>query len=378
MREKLEANFVQLRTRLEALLISGRSPLVFLDLDDTLNRGYGTLIEAQVVKAMRELAAAGVVLGLNTGADISWVGERILSETDRHFVFPFMLLATGRQIYAWLESLQAYALLPLSAPSKGQAMHALAAYLDVSQDQFAFIADFPGAGNRQEGIDDSVLREPVGIVIHVGALRLPEELRCSWETTLLLSPPHREQWLGSGYEATAHYLSCLTGALRRAGSVEQAQAVRQELLRRVERKLGAPVIPVSQAGHDLKRDDATQVWTFRHPLLEVPSTQPIRIQVQGQGLVHAGVNVDGCWQRIYDVPLREREGASGCWEASLLDPEVNAFTFIWFDHSRSGQVKWEGRNVHVRRSLPQNPHNSDAQQSGACDPELTRTARGVE
>ena len=215
MRAMLEVNFTQLSTRLESLYASGRIPLVFLDLDDTMNRRFGTLIEAQVVEAMRELNTAGVVLGLNTGADISWAGERILCETDRHFVFPFMLLATGRQIYVWVESLQAYALLPISAHSKGQAMRALAESLELPLDQFAFIADFPGAGDQQEGIDDSVLRESVGMVINVGGLRPTEELICSCETTLVLHPPHREQRVGCGYEATALYLSCLNEALVR-------------------------------------------------------------------------------------------------------------------------------------------------------------------
>jgi hypothetical protein len=349
MRTMLEGNFAQLRMRLASLLASGHIPLVFLDLDDTSNRHFGMLIEAQVVAAMRELDAAGVVLGLNTGADISWAGERILCETDRHFIFPFMVLATGGQIYVWVESLQAYARLPLPAHSKGQAMRALAEFLDRPLDQFAYIADFPGAGDQQEGIDDSVLREPVGLVINVGGLRPPEELICSYETTLVLHPPQREQRIGCGYEATALYLTCLTEAIVVAGSAERAQALRADLLRQVEQRvtrlLGVPVDP------DVSDPHTFQLWTFERPVPEVPRGQPIRIRTQAHGLVHAGVTAtgaDGRWQRIYDVPLRE--DAPGRWEATLLDGEVNEFTFIWFDPTRSGRVKWEGRNYQVRRT----------------------------
>jgi hypothetical protein len=349
MRELLEANCARLRARLESMLVAGAVPLLFLDLDDTMNRWFGTLIEAQVVDAMRDLDAAGVVLGLNSGADISWAGERILCETDRHFVFPFMLLATGGQMYAWVESLGAYALLPIPAQSKGGAMRALADHLDLPLDQFVYIADFPGAGDRQEGIDDSVLREPIGIAINVGGLRPPEELACAYETTLLLHPPRRERRVGCGYEATALYLACLAKALTREGYAERARASRAALLHRVEQHivsiLGLPVT------HDETSRHSREVWTFERPVREVPRGQPFRIRAGAQGLVHAGVRADGedgRWRRVYDVPLRE--AAPGRWEAIILDGEVDEFTFIWFDRTRSGRVKWEGRNFRVRRT----------------------------
>jgi hypothetical protein len=305
MRADLEANFAQLRSRLEAMLTSGHTPLFFLDLDDTMNRGLGTLIEAPVVAALRELAQVGVVLGLNTGADISWAGERILCETDQHFVFPFMLLAAGRQIYAWAESLRAYALLPITAQGKGQAMHALAEYLELPLEQFAFIADFPGTGNQQESIDDSVLREPIGIVINVGGLRPPEELTCSCTTTLLVHPPQREQQIGCGYTATALYLACLAETLTRAGYSAQATRLRAELLHTIERKVGIHI----------SRDHPCQRWTFEQRVHEVPRTQPICIRAQSAGLVHAGVNMDGRWLRIYDFRCTADEVTDShhCW-----------------------------------------------------------------
>jgi len=154
--------------------------MVFLDLDDTLNRRFGAPIEEEVVTSLRHLNEAGGLFGLNSGADISWAGERILRETDRFFPFPFMLLATGKQIYAWAESLQAYVLLPIQAENKGQAMRKLAEYLDIPLGQFIFIADFPGAGERQEGIDDPVLGEQVGVIVNVGLQRRPEDIQAAF------------------------------------------------------------------------------------------------------------------------------------------------------------------------------------------------------
>ena len=107
-----------------------------------------------------------------------------------------------------------------------------------------------------------------------------------------------------------------------------------------------------QVDQDVRDSHAPQLWTFERPVREVPRGQPIRIRTGAQGLVHAGVkanDADGRWRRIYDVPLREY--VPGRWEATILDGEVNEFTFIWFDHTRSGQVKWEGRNYQVGRTL---------------------------
>jgi hypothetical protein len=50
---------------------------------------------------------------------------------------------------------------------------------------------------------------------------------------------------------------------------------------------------------------------------------------------------------LYDEPLQEV--CPGVWEACLLDPEVNEFTFIWYDPNRSGGVHWEGKNYLLPR-----------------------------
>ena len=85
-----------------------------------------------------------------------------------------------------------------------------------------------------------------------------------------------------------------------------------------------------------------RLWTFEQQELEPIEDVPVRIVVRGEGLVHAGVSRDGTWVRTYDIPLREVR--PGLWEATLVDPEINEFTFIWFDPQRSGKVHWEGRN----------------------------------
>jgi hypothetical protein len=114
-----EDNLSQLKTRIRAMIAAGRVPIVFLDLDETLNRYFGTPIEEQATTSLQNLYEAGGLFGLNTGADIFWAGERVLHETDQLFPFPYLLLATGRQIYAWVESLIAYVLLPVQAENKG-------------------------------------------------------------------------------------------------------------------------------------------------------------------------------------------------------------------------------------------------------------------
>jgi hypothetical protein len=163
-----EDNLHQLKTKVEAMIAAEQVPMVFLDLDDTLNRHFGALIEDEAVTSLRHLDEVGGLFGLDLGADICWAGERILQETDRFFPFPFMLLATGRQIYAWAQSVQAYVRLPVQAENKGQALRRLAEYLALPLDQCIFIADFPAppTGKGQVGIDDPVLGERVGVIVN--------------------------------------------------------------------------------------------------------------------------------------------------------------------------------------------------------------------
>ena len=44
-----EDNLHQLKTKVETMIAVGQAPMVFLDLDDTLNRRFGTSIEDKAV-----------------------------------------------------------------------------------------------------------------------------------------------------------------------------------------------------------------------------------------------------------------------------------------------------------------------------------------
>ena len=93
--------------------------------------------------------------------------------------------------------------------------------------------------------------------------------------------------------------------------------------------------------------EQAQIWTFEHPLKEAESHRPVRLRVNRPGIAHAGINHDGKWIRTYDVPLEEV--SPDVWEAYLLDPEINEFTFIWYDPDKPGKVHWEGKNYHLPR-----------------------------
>jgi hypothetical protein len=127
--------------------------------------------------------------------------------------------------------------------------------------------------------------------------------------------------------------------LKHESHAEKVQARRSDLMCALEQKLNLPVLP----NRDL------QLWTFEHRIQEAESNRPVLIRVKGPGMVHAGVNRDGKWVRIYDVPLKEV--SLGVWEAYVLDPEVNAFTFIWYAPKSSGDPHWEGKNYLLQRPL---------------------------
>ena len=102
-----------------------------------------------------------------------------------------------------------------------------------------------------------------------------------------------------------------------------------------------------EAAGTTSQGEQAQLWTFEQPLQEAENHRPVLIRVKGPGMVHAGVNRGGKWIRMYDVPLQEV--SPGVWEASLVDPEVNEFTFIWYDPNSSGEVHWEGKNYLLPR-----------------------------
>ncbi len=156
--------------------------------------------------------------------------------------------------------------------------------------------------------------------------------------TLLLNPERRGNLVvGSGYEATIQYLECLTEVLQHESYAQHVKALRSALMLAVANKLNLPVLPTR----------LYQLWTFEHPIQQAESHQVVLIRVKGPGIVHVGVNRDGKWIRIYDVPLKEV--SPGVWEAYVLDPEVDEFTFIWYDPKGAGNVHWEGKNYLLQR-----------------------------
>lgn len=104
------------------------------------------------------------------------------------------------------------------------------------------------------------------------------------------------------------------------------------------------------AGSATQRELAqAQLWSFEQPLEEAECHRSVLIRVKAPGRVYAGVNREGKWIRMYDIPLQEV--SPGVWEAYVRDPEVNEFTFLWHDPNGSGNVHWEGKNYLLARRL---------------------------
>ncbi len=79
-----------------------------------------------------------------------------------------MVLSTGRENYVWVRELNAYVKLPFEASSKGEAMRKLADFLGLPLTDFIYIADFPSFEDpSQPGIDESVLRQKMGIIVAI-------------------------------------------------------------------------------------------------------------------------------------------------------------------------------------------------------------------
>ncbi len=116
------------------------------------------------------------------------------------------------------------------------------------------------------------------------------------------------------------------------------------------------VLEAAESATQCERAQA-QLWSFEQPLQEAESHRPVLVRVKAPGIIHAGVNREGKWTRMYDIPLQEV--SPGVWEAYMRDPEVNEFTFLWHDPNSSGNVHWEGKNY----LLPRRPDDL-CQQAG--------------
>ena len=127
---------------------------------------------------------------------------------------------------------------------------------------------------------------------------------------------------------------------------QQAVEAATQQVKQFSEQAALQVAEAAANGVQLQRERA-QVWNFDHPLQEAESNRPVILEAHGPGIAHAGVHQDGKWIRTYDVPLEEV--SPSVWQAYLLDPEINEFTFIWYDPDQPGKVHWEGKNYELPR-----------------------------
>ncbi len=129
-------------------------------------------------------------------------------------------------------------------------------------------------------------------------------------------------------------------------ATQQAMEAATQQVKQFAEQAALQVAEAAGTAAQLQQEQA-EVWTFEHPLQEAESHRPLLLQVHRPGIAHAGVNQEGKWIRTYDVPLEEV--SPGIWQAYLLDPEINEFTFIWYDPDQPGKVQWEGKNYSLPR-----------------------------
>ena len=129
-------------------------------------------------------------------------------------------------------------------------------------------------------------------------------------------------------------------------TIQEAMEAATQRVKQLAEQAALQVAEAAGSAAQLHRQHA-QLWTFESPVREAESYRPLLLEVHGPGIAHAGVNQDGKWIRTYDVPLEEV--SPGVWHAYLMDPEINEFTFIWYDPDQPGKVHWEGKNYDVSR-----------------------------
>jgi len=282
-------------------------PLICFDLDETLTVSFGGPLAEGVVELLSKLAESGLPFGINTGADIGWFGQRVLRMTEDFFHWPFMILNNGEEIYIWIKTLQAYKRVEIKAKDKGGALMELANFLEIPIGCSVFIGDFP---QGMPGIDDSILKYPLGIIVAQGKVRPPEDIKVAYEKTFLIRPYKLEPpWIGP--EATLCYLRAFLEVVSYKNSIKQAWE--QTVLR---------------------------VFNFSSYL-----ERPIKISVLKPGFVYAGKeDENGYWriESIQVIPLVKTK--TGTYQAEIRDNTLNAVTFFWYDE-HDLKAHWEGRNL---------------------------------
>ncbi len=355
--DALSENLSRLRQALEHMLSLGQVPVVFVDLDDTLNRAYGTNIEDAAAQALARLDSAAVLFGLNTGAPIEWAGLRVFSRLPASGRFPLALLASGQRAYAWSGPLRCYVQLPFSGTSKGHGVRMFANLMRTVVPGLVpraiYIGDFPGPGDAvQPGIDDSIVRETgeaLSLVIDVGTGRAARELQATGGAQVLCPPRSRGAREGVGVDATIRYLDVIAACLGEPQNRRIVWDTRCCLLKAISRVLILPRELSSDADAEpryLVLDRASKA-AFAPPPSRVSGKAasrhgPVVLRLPHPGLVHAGVR-DGTdqWTRIYDVLLEPSASAVDQWEAAL-PPDVNVLTVARYDHTGNGAVWWDG------------------------------------
>jgi hypothetical protein len=329
--EPRRTNLEELLSKIQSLISPDWAPLLFLDLDDTLNHGFGLDIAKEAVPALAKLYQSRMLFGLNTGANIAWAGMRVFRQTDGQLKFPLNILDNGQQIYAWHSGTQAYVRLPLVASNKGQAMEKLASFLEIPLGQMGVVADFPRGSKKQAGIDDAILDYPVGWIINVGENELGSAQPGTWLARS--EDPGRK----FGVTATVEFIENLAAMIEKNNLADWIRSSYYRLLHRIEAKLKLPVL----------ESENHCVWTIEKPFEFADHDRPLLIRAKSPGMLHAGVNRHGLWIRIYDIPLQRTE--RNIWEAEILDPHVNDFTFIWYDRTGNMAPCWEGKNYYIHR-----------------------------
>lgn len=320
-----------LRELVRRLLSLQKLPVLFYDLDDTLNDGFGLDIEKDhSIRALKALKEAKGIISMNTGADIHWTGLRVLYYTEAFFHFDLLVLSAGRENFAWSQVQKAYLKLDFTAEDKGEGIMKALSFSGQDSGQAVFLGDFPGSADlTQPGIDDSVLEKPIGAIINLSPLR--RLVKASGRTKLFqpfLEFPELVKWKGSAFCTQIVSETLLTEAPGLAGRLKDSF---EEAL---EGKMELP----SGMGKSLH-------WKYDEPLPVLPLDCNLHLGTPFPGLVYAGKVIDGKWERTYAIPLKPM--ARGRWEASILDPEVNSFTFI--NYLKPGPDKWEHKDYRLNR-----------------------------
>ncbi|MBN2143318.1 MAG: hypothetical protein JW774_01720 [Candidatus Aureabacteria bacterium] len=324
----LEFNKHELKKWIIGLIERGLLPMLFFDFDDTLNLGYGGYMPDESIGALDQLVNAGGIIAIHSGIDLLWGSQKILRLTQSRFPFHFLVLSTGKDIFAWSHQHKAYLKLPFSGDNKSDALMKLASFLGILPHQMGYCCDFPGSGDKQDGIDDPTLSSNIGFIANVSPfgrmMKLPAE-----SSTRLIQPDDNP--LTRQAKGACNYMAAASDVLRQYGQTPN-QAISDINTKLLAAGFKLPVLE--------PRVDQYTVWTKDNQVSAIPEGHVLRVETDKPGMVYAGKEGISGWERTYAIPLRLE---SGKWIADILDPEVNTFTFIENDPLDEKKVGWLGK-----------------------------------